>query len=85
MIPKPFSRVFIRAGDFIFVPKDLDEKSFEDVRLDIERRMIEGYAEADASWKRAIARFQSRQSTADSIQSKKGYSLQSTVAAKKKW
>lgn len=51
MIPKPFSRVLIRAGDFIFVPKELDEKSFEEVRLDIESRMIEGYAEADASWK----------------------------------
>lgn len=50
MIPKPFSRVLIRAGDFIFVPKELDEKAFEEVRLDVERRMIEGYAEADASW-----------------------------------
>jgi hypothetical protein len=52
MIPKPFSRVLIRAGDFIFVPRELDEKSFEKVRQDVERRMIEGYAEADASWTR---------------------------------
>jgi lysophospholipid acyltransferase (LPLAT)-like uncharacterized protein len=52
MIPKPFSRVLLRAGDFIFVPKDLDEKAFEEIRLDVERRMIEGYAEADASWRR---------------------------------
>jgi len=50
MIPKPFSRVLIRAGDFIFVPKDLDEKTFEEVRRDVERKMIEGYAEADQSW-----------------------------------
>jgi hypothetical protein len=35
----------------MFVPKELDEKAFEDVRLDVERRMIEGYAEADAFWK----------------------------------
>jgi len=52
MVPKPFSRVLLKAGDFIFVPKDLDEKSFEETRLAIERTMIEGYAEADASWKR---------------------------------
>jgi lysophospholipid acyltransferase (LPLAT)-like uncharacterized protein len=50
MIPKPFSRVLLRAGDFIFVPKDLDEKTFEEIRLDVERKMIEGYAEADRSW-----------------------------------
>ena len=50
MVPKPFSRVLLRAGDFIFVPKDLDEKSFEETRLAIERTMIEGYAEADQSW-----------------------------------
>lgn len=52
MIPKPFSRVLLRAGDFMFVPKDLNEKSFEDVRLDVERKMVEGYAEADAYWRR---------------------------------
>jgi lysophospholipid acyltransferase (LPLAT)-like uncharacterized protein len=52
MIPKPFSRVLLRAGDFIFVPKDIDERTFEEIRLDVERKMIEGYAEADASWKR---------------------------------
>ena len=52
MVPKPFSRVLLRAGDFIHVPKNLDEKSFEEMRLAIERTMIEGYAEADASWKR---------------------------------
>jgi len=51
MIPKPFSRVLLRAGDFIFVPKGLDEKGFEETRLAIERKMIEGYAEADAFWK----------------------------------
>jgi hypothetical protein len=52
MIPKPFSRVLLRAGDFIVVPRQLDEKAFEEVRLDIEKKMIEGYAEADALWKR---------------------------------
>jgi len=46
-------RVLLKAGDFIFVPKDLDEKTFEEIRLDIERRMIEGYAEADQSWEGA--------------------------------
>lgn len=52
MVPKPFSRVLLKAGNFIFVPKGLDERSFEETRLAIERTMIEGYAEADASWKR---------------------------------
>jgi len=52
MIPMPFSRVLLRAGDFIFIQKELDEKAFEEARLDVERRMIEGYAEADQSWKR---------------------------------
>jgi lysophospholipid acyltransferase (LPLAT)-like uncharacterized protein len=52
MIPKPFSRVLLWAGNFIFVPRELDEKAFEEVRIDIERRMIEGYAEADAYWRR---------------------------------
>src|SRR5512136_1044800 len=50
MIPKPFSRVLIRAGDFIFVPKNLDEKAFEEARLDIENKIIVGYAKADRSW-----------------------------------
>ena len=50
MIPKPFSRVLLKAGDFIFVPKDLDEQRFEETRLGIERTMIEGYVEADRSW-----------------------------------
>jgi hypothetical protein len=50
MIPKPFSRVLLRAGEFIFVPRELDEKAFEEVRLGIEKKMIEGYAEADQSW-----------------------------------
>ncbi|HQM92007.1 MAG TPA: hypothetical protein PLK84_08760, partial [Syntrophales bacterium] len=52
MIPKPFSRVLLRVGDFIFVPKDLDEKSFEETRLAVERALVEGYAEADRSWGR---------------------------------
>ena len=52
MIPKPFSRVLLRVGDFIFVPKDLDEKSFEETRLAVERALAQGYAEADRSWGR---------------------------------
>lgn len=42
-----------RMGDFIFVPKDLDEKGFKEMRLDTEQKMSEGYAEAGATRKRA--------------------------------
>lgn len=51
MIPKPFSRVLIRIGPPVYVPQEpLSNKQFEKIRLDIEQRMIQGYAEADSYW-----------------------------------
>ncbi len=63
MIPKPFSRVLLRAGDFIFVPKELDEKSLRGGaprrRAQDDRRLRRGGRVLETG----VARFQSRQST----------------------
>jgi lysophospholipid acyltransferase (LPLAT)-like uncharacterized protein len=50
MIPKPFSRVLLRAGPLIPVPQEMDEDEFERVRLNVEKEMIKGYEEADRYW-----------------------------------
>lgn len=50
MIPKPFSRVLIRAGPLMHVPREMDEDEFERVRLNVEQEMIKGYEEADRCW-----------------------------------
>jgi lysophospholipid acyltransferase (LPLAT)-like uncharacterized protein len=50
MIPKPFSRVLIRAGALMPVPPEMDEDEFERVRLKVEQEMIKGYEEADRYW-----------------------------------
>ena len=50
MIPKPFSRVIIKFGDAIHVPRRLDENSFENLRLLVERRLKELYDETDLIW-----------------------------------
>ena len=52
MIPKPFSRVLLRIGPPVYVPREpLSDEQFEKIRLDIEQRMIQGYAGADSYWK----------------------------------
>ncbi len=53
MVPKPFSRVLIRAGPLMHVPREMDEVEFERVRLNVEREMIKGYEEADLHWGQA--------------------------------
>jgi lysophospholipid acyltransferase (LPLAT)-like uncharacterized protein len=50
MIPKPFSRVLIRAGPLMHIPREMDEAEFERVRLNVEQEMIKGYEEADRYW-----------------------------------
>lgn len=52
MVPKPFSKVLIRFGTLEFIPEDMDNEQFEAVRLGIERKMAEGYEEADSYWKK---------------------------------
>jgi lysophospholipid acyltransferase (LPLAT)-like uncharacterized protein len=50
MIPKPFSRVIIRFGKPIYVPKKLDAKAFETQRLGVEKALIHLYADTDRIW-----------------------------------
>lgn len=64
MIPRPFSRVVIRFGEPFFVPADLSENEFEDIRLAIEGRMRTLYEETDRLWQNPEAArsvFSSRQ------------------------
>jgi len=53
LVPKPFSTVTIRWGEPVHVPRRLPKDRFEDLRRDVEKRLIEAYAEADLSsgWK----------------------------------
>jgi hypothetical protein len=41
LIPKPFSKVFFRWGDPIYVPAELDKQAFEAMRLQVEQCMKE--------------------------------------------
>jgi lysophospholipid acyltransferase (LPLAT)-like uncharacterized protein len=56
LIPKPFSEVTIAWGQPLVVPRDLDPGRHEELRTEIERRLSEGYAEADLSlgWKHPL-------------------------------
>jgi lysophospholipid acyltransferase (LPLAT)-like uncharacterized protein len=53
LIPKPFSEVTIEWGQPLVVPRDLGLSGNEELRREIERRLSEGYAEADLryGWK----------------------------------
>jgi lysophospholipid acyltransferase (LPLAT)-like uncharacterized protein len=50
MVPKPFSRVIIRFGKPIYVPKELDAQAFETQRLAVEQVMTRLYADTDRIW-----------------------------------
>lgn len=50
LVPKPFSRVIIRFGEPIYIPRDLDEDEFEENRLFIEEKMKELYDDTDCIW-----------------------------------
>ncbi len=47
LIPKPFSEVTIEWGQPFIVPRDLDPDRSEELRMEIEKSLSEGYAEAD--------------------------------------
>jgi lysophospholipid acyltransferase (LPLAT)-like uncharacterized protein len=49
LVPKPFSRVTIEWGPPLAVPQDLDPPQHEEFRAEIEKRLSEGYAQADLS------------------------------------
>jgi lysophospholipid acyltransferase (LPLAT)-like uncharacterized protein len=50
MVPKPFTRVLIRFGTPITVPRRLDADSFEDLRLQTEACLKDLYADTDLIW-----------------------------------
>ncbi|MFC1821695.1 lysophospholipid acyltransferase family protein [Thermodesulfobacteriota bacterium] len=56
LIPKPFSKVTIEWGQPMVVPRDLDHARHEELRREIEKRLSEGYTEADlgSGWKQPL-------------------------------
>lgn len=50
IVPKPFSRVIIRFGDEINIPKNLQGPAFENKRSFIEDTLKELYDETDSLW-----------------------------------
>ncbi len=56
LIPKPFSRIILKWGDPIFAPREMDPDAFETFRLDIERKMEQGYTKVDKTmeWERHL-------------------------------
>ncbi|EMO56778.1 PF04028 domain protein [Leptospira santarosai str. CBC1416] len=40
-IPKPFTTFVVSYGEPIYIPRDLDEKGFEEARLKVEKAMLE--------------------------------------------
>ena len=56
LVPKPFSKVAIEWGQPLVVPRDLDPAGNEELRTEIEKRLSEGYAEADLrlGWKHPL-------------------------------
>jgi len=51
VVPKPFSRVIIRFGDEINIPKNLQGPDFENKRFSIEDDLKKLYVETDLLWK----------------------------------
>lgn len=45
VLPKPFARVFLKAGEPLFVPPGLKAEGLEDYRLKLEKQLLENYAE----------------------------------------
>jgi len=57
MAPKPFSRVLLRFDrELMIVPAELDENVFEQVRQQVETRMIRGYESADGCFEDSTSR-----------------------------
>jgi lysophospholipid acyltransferase (LPLAT)-like uncharacterized protein len=52
MVPKPFSKVFLRVAPPIVVPRRLDEAAFENLRQNVEMQIKELVAETDNWWRR---------------------------------
>ncbi|MCB2147370.1 MAG: lysophospholipid acyltransferase family protein [Deltaproteobacteria bacterium] len=51
MVPKPFSRVFVRFGKPIFVPRRLNADDFETLRQDVEKQIKKLTIQTDNWWR----------------------------------
>ena len=56
LVPMPFSKIVIRWGRPTAVPKEVDEQVFEEIRLGIEKQMLENQRQDDClfGWKELI-------------------------------
>ena len=56
LVPKPFSKIVIRWGRPTAVPKEVDEHVFEEIRVGIEKQMLENQRWDDClfGWKELI-------------------------------
>jgi lysophospholipid acyltransferase (LPLAT)-like uncharacterized protein len=56
LLPKPFSQVSVRFGEPINVPEQMDSVTFEALRQDVERMMIQGHAQDDlgGGWEKPL-------------------------------
>ncbi len=54
MLPKPFTRLIVRFGNAITIPRDVDEAEFEEKRIFMESVMKELYNVTDSFWKQPI-------------------------------
>jgi len=50
MVPKPFSRVIIRFGPPVHVPRDMGEGGFEQMQAQVARTLRQLYGDTDAVW-----------------------------------
>jgi len=50
MVPKPFSRIIVRFGDEIYVPRKLKGPDFENTRIAIEQSLRQLIVETDELW-----------------------------------
>jgi len=56
IVPMPFSKIVIRWDEQIAVPRDIDEQTFEEFRMKLEKRMLENQRSDDGllGWKNLI-------------------------------
>jgi hypothetical protein len=52
MVPKPFSRILIRAGSTFVVPEKMNDDQFESFRKTVENALIKEQEAADNFWKK---------------------------------
>lgn len=50
MLPKPFSKILVRFGEAIYVPRKVSDNEFEEFRKLIEKKLYGLYEEADKYW-----------------------------------